>query len=150
MTNPAIRQSAAARPQQGSFLLEALIAILIVALGVLGLVGLQARAMQDTDESQFRSEAAFLASDYISRMWLSDPNSLKVDFETGGAAYTEFQTLVQSRLPGSTTVPAVTVTQRGATPSTGFDVLVRVFWKPPSVVLGPEHNYTTSATVRMN
>ena len=54
--------------QRGSFLLEALIAILIVALGILGLVGLQARAMQDTDESQFRSEAAFLASDVISRM----------------------------------------------------------------------------------
>jgi type IV pilus assembly protein PilV len=151
MTNiPAARPAAAVRRQHGSFLLEALISILIVALGVLGLVGLQARAMQDTDESQFRSEAAFLASDYVSRMWLSDPNSLKVDFETGGAAYTEFETMVQSRLPGSTTSPAVTVTQRGATPATGFDVLVTVFWKPPSVVLGPQHNYTMAATVRMN
>ena len=93
--------------QRGSFLLEALIAILIVALGILGLVGLQARAMQDTDESQFRSEAAFLASDVISRMWISDPNTMIANFSTlgAGAPYTEFVTLVQLRLPGSTTAP---------------------------------------------
>lgn len=150
MNIPTKQPSTRAQSQRGSFLLEALIAILIVALGILGLVGLQARAMQDTDESQFRSEAAFLASDVISRMWLSNPNTLAVDFTTGGTPYNDFTTLVQSRLPGSTTVPVITVTQRGATPATGFDVLVTVFWKPPSVVLGPQHQYTMAATVRMN
>ena len=139
--------------QRGSFLLEALIAILIVALGILGLVGLQARAMQDTDESQYRSEAAFLASDVISRMWVSNPNTLKADFETGtGTPYTDFVTLVQSRLPGSATDPTITVTQRGATPSTGFDVEVTIFWKPPSVVSATQldHRFSMNATVRMN
>ena len=33
--------------QRGSFLLEALISVLIVALGMLGLIGLQARAFQN-------------------------------------------------------------------------------------------------------
>ncbi len=139
--------------QRGSFLLEALIAILIVALGILGLVGLQARAMQDTDESQYRGEAAFLASDVISRMWVSNPNTLEADFETGaGVPYTEFVTLVQQRLPGSTTSPTITVTQRGATPATGFDVEVTIFWKPPSVVAVThlDHRFSMNATVRMN
>jgi hypothetical protein len=57
---------------------------------------------------------------------------------------------VQARLPGSTTLPLVTVTQRGATPTSGFDVVVTIYWKPPSVVLGPENQYTAAATVRMN
>jgi type IV pilus assembly protein PilV len=139
-----------ARRQRGSFLLEALIAILIVSLGVLGLVALQTRAMQQTDDSHLRSEAAFLVNDVMSQMWLADPATMAADFTTGGASYNAFKTLVQSRLPGSTTVPAVTVTQRGATPTSGFDVVVTIFWKPPSVVFGPENQYTASATIRLN
>ena len=136
--------------QRGTFLLEALISILIVALGVLGLVALQTRAMQQTDDSRFRSEAAFLASDLVSRMWITDPATMVVDFTSGGSQYNEFKTLVQNRLPGSTTPPVVTVTQRGATPTSGFDVVVTLYWKPPSVVLGPENQFTSAATVRMN
>jgi Tfp pilus assembly protein PilV len=44
------RRLPAAR-QQGSFLLEALISVLIVALAILGLMGLMARGLQDVDES---------------------------------------------------------------------------------------------------
>lgn len=140
------------RSQHGSFLLEALIAILIVALGVLGLVGLQARAMQDTDESQYRSEAAFLASDVIGRMWTSNQTTLEADFETGGAAgtpYDDFKTLVEARLPGATSdPPEITITPRGATASFGYDVLVTVYWRPPSAAW--RHRYDTTATVRLN
>ena len=148
MNKPIHHRSSIAGAQRGSFLLEALISILIVAFGILGLVGLQARAMQDTDESRYRSEAAFLANDVISRMWISDPSTLAVDFVAGGAPYNEFRTVVQQRLPGSTTAPTIAVTQRGATPTSGFDVLVTVFWKPPSSTW--EHRYQAAATVRMN
>jgi type IV pilus assembly protein PilV len=61
-----------ANRQSGSFLLEALIAILIVALGVLGSVGLLARSMQDVDDAKNRGEAAYLANMLIGRMWTSD------------------------------------------------------------------------------
>ena len=152
--NPlADRPSPSVVRQRGSFLLEALIAILIVSLGVLGLVALQTRAMQQTDESHLRSEAAFLVNDVISQMWLADlatPGVLVADFTTGGASYNAFKTLVQSRLPGSATPPTITVLQRGATPTSGFDVVVTIFWKPPSSVFGPENEYTASATIRMN
>ena len=140
------------RCQRGSFLLEALVAVLIVALGVLGLVGLQARAMQDTDESQFRSEAAYLANDVISRMWTSDQTTLPADFGTGGAAgspYDDFKIIVQNRLPGASLQdPEITVTARGGTPSFGYDVLVTVYWQPPSAAW--RHRYDATATVRLN
>lgn len=138
--------------QRGSFLLEALIAILIVALGVVGLIGLQTRAMQDTDESQYRSEAAYLAGDVIGRMWTANQATLETQFETNansGSEYDNFKTIVQARLPGAALQdPEITVTPRGATPSFGYDVLVTIYWQPPSAAW--RHRYDTAATVRLN
>ena len=137
--------------QRGSFLLEALIAVLIVALGILGLVGLQARAIQNTDDAQYRSEAAFLANDLLGRMWTSNQANLVADFSTGGAAgtpYDDFKTLVQARLPGSTvTDPTVAVVPRFGDPTMGYEVAITVFWQPPGDV---EHRYQTVATVKLN
>ena len=108
--------------QRGSFLLEALIAALIVALGILGLVGLQARAIQNVDDAQYRSEAAFLANDLLGRMWTSNQATLQAEFETGGGTpYDDFKTLVQARLPGaSVTDPTVTVAPRVRRPHDGL------------------------------
>ena len=61
-----------ARRQRGSFLLEALVAILIVAFGILGLLGLESRALQNVDDAQYRSEAVALANAYIGQMWVAD------------------------------------------------------------------------------
>jgi type IV pilus assembly protein PilV len=58
--------------QRGSFLLESLIAVLIVALGVLGLLGLLGRSMQSVDDNKYRGEAAYLANGLIGQMWVSD------------------------------------------------------------------------------
>lgn len=146
--------SATAIPQRqhGSFLLEALVAVLIVALGILGLVGLQARAMQDTDDSQYRGEAAFLANDVISQMWTSDQATLAANFATNataGSPYDNFKTIVQRRLPGADLQdPEITVTARGATASFGYDVLVTIYWQPPSAAW--RHRYDATATVRLN
>lgn len=134
---------------RGSFLLEALIAVLIVALGILGLVGLQARAIQNTDDAQYRSEAAFLANDLLGRMWTSNQPTLAADFATGsGTPYVDFKTLVQTRLPGaSATAPTVTVAPRFGNVAMGYEVVITVFWQPPGDV---QHRYQTSATVKLN
>lgn len=52
-------------------LLEALVAILIFSLGVLGMVGLSARAIQAGTDSEFRSEAARMTSLLASRIALN-------------------------------------------------------------------------------
>lgn len=137
--------------QRGSFLLEALIAVLIVALGILGLVGLQARAIQNTDDAQYRSEAAFLANDLLGRMWTSDQSTLVAEFESIGAGvpYADFKTLVQARLPGASASPDpdVIIVPRFGNPLMGHEVVIRIFWQPPGDV---RHNYLTSATVNLN
>lgn len=144
--------------QSGSFLLETLIAILIIALGILGLVGLQARSMQNTEDAQYRSEAAFLANDLLGQMWLADQTTLTTDFVTGagtGTAYENLKNKAELRLPGASisgNEPTVTVTPRFGDPTMGFDVVITLFWEPPGGVNAGDnrHRYQTSATVKLN
>lgn len=58
------------RHQHGSSLLEVLVAVLIVSLGLLGLVGLQAKATSMSVSAEDRSRAALLANDFVSTMQL--------------------------------------------------------------------------------
>ena len=147
---PFRNQRGAAR-ERGSFLLEALISVLIVAFGVLGLIGLQARAIQNVDDAQYRGEAAYLASALIGQMWVSNQATLVADFSTasGGISYTEFKTWVGQRLPGASIVgnePQVVFTA-GPTP-TSSNVHVTVFWLPPGETA--RHNYDVVATIGTN
>jgi len=119
-------------PQRGSFMLEALIAILIVALGILGLVGLYARSVQNVDDSKFRGEAALLASGLIGQMWISDPKpaSLLAKFDSGvaGPEFTEFAAIVAQRMPNSIAPTVAVLPGPTATSST---VAITIQWKHP-------------------
>lgn len=57
-------------PQQGVVLLEALIAVLIFSLGILGVVGLQASMIRAAGESRYRAEAGFLVQQRLGQMWV--------------------------------------------------------------------------------
>jgi len=135
--------------QRGSFLLEALISVLIVAFGVLGLIGLQARAIQNVDDAQYRGEAAYLASALIGQMWVSNQKTLVADFDSGsgGPAYTEFKKWVGQRLPGASgNDPRVTVTP--GTTATSSNVQITVFWQPPGEAAA--HKFEVDATIGQN
>lgn len=62
--------------QQGVALIEALIAMLIVAFGVLGFVGLQARTTVANLEGYQRSQALILVNDMAERMNLNRANAM--------------------------------------------------------------------------
>lgn len=55
--------------QRGVMLIEALIAILIFSIGVLGIIGLQGSAVKVSTDARYRSEAALLANEIIGQMW---------------------------------------------------------------------------------
>jgi type IV pilus assembly protein PilV len=116
----------ATKAQQGVVLLEALIAILIFSLGVLGLVGLQATMIKSTSEAKFRSEASFIAQQKIGQMW-ADPLALPDDLYD----VVDISTL----LPNGTRL----VTQ----PVAG-QFMVVVTWQQPGE---PVHNFTTIASI---
>ncbi len=89
--------------QAGSFLLEALIGILIFSFGILGIVGLQAQSLRHTGESEYRAEAVYLANSLVSQMWADNPPVPiaaatylhdKYDSTAGGAGYVAFKNTV--------------------------------------------------------
>ena len=56
--------------QRGILLLEALIAILLVSFGILGLVALWANSLKNASEAKYRTDASFLANEMIGQMWM--------------------------------------------------------------------------------
>lgn len=77
--------------QQGSVLIEALIAILIFSMGILALVGLQAAMVQNTTNSKYRIDASYIAQQRIGTMWADPANA---------ANYLEANTDISNLLPG--------------------------------------------------
>lgn len=60
----------------GFTLIEALIAMLVLAVGLLGLAGLQATSLRNNQSAYFRSQATQLAYDITDRMRTNNPKTL--------------------------------------------------------------------------
>lgn len=119
--------------QRGVVLLEALVAVLIFSMGVLALVGLQAAMVKNTSDAQYRSEASFIAQQWIGMMWSNPANA---------AAYvipdnTDARYDISNLLPNGTR----TVTQ----PTPG-QFVVTISWIQPGQGTN-QHNFTTTATI---
>ena len=71
--------------QQGLSLLESLLAILIFSVGILAIVALQASSVKATTEAKLRTDASFMASQIIARMWTDASNLASYQYNTGGA-----------------------------------------------------------------
>lgn len=120
----------AGKSQQGSVLLEALIAILIFSWGVLALMGLQAAMIKNTTDAKYRAEASFIAQQRLGSMW-ADPANLDL--------YTETDADISAWLPSGTR----TVELLGL-PADG-EVRVTIRWQQPGQ---PDiHNFTTNARI---
>lgn len=156
--------------QRGGFLLEALVGILIFTLGVLGLLALQARAVTYTSDATYRAEAAFLANDFVARMWGQSHANIVANFSAGNTEYNQLQDEVERLLPGATNFdpnPTVEIIQPGVGAGvadargdgsgitlspTGTLVTVTIQWQPP----GPDgaapaaHTYTLTTIIAQN
>lgn len=110
--------------QRGMMLLEALIAVIIFSLGILGLIGLQASSTTRTTQAKFRVDASQIANQRVSAMWVDQANLLN---------YEESDTDVPE-LPGGKRSTEVNVT--GVSPVAGtnlVEVKVTVSWNVPGI-----------------
>jgi type IV pilus assembly protein PilV len=123
------------RAQRGVMLLEALIAILIFSIGILGLMGLQATAVKQSTDARYRSQAAQLADQLVGQMWSGDRTvaNLRTQYNTCGTTacggYQGWFNAVNATLPGvsptSNTRPTVSVDNDGV-------ITISVFWRAPT------------------
>jgi type IV pilus assembly protein PilV len=108
-------------------LLEALIAILIFSVGILGLVGAQATAIKSASEAKYRADASFLANQVLAQMWVNRANLASYAYTGGGAPQVlqAWLSRVNDTLPGAAANPPSIVIGPGS------EVTVTLFWQHP-------------------
>jgi type IV pilus assembly protein PilV len=57
------------RKQSGVVLLEAMVGLLIFAIGIIGLIRLQTEAIAQVSDAKYRASAALLANEVLGQMW---------------------------------------------------------------------------------
>jgi len=75
------------RRQDGVMLIEALIGILIFAIGVLAVVGMQSQALRGAQDARFRTEAGQWANDLLNRIVTNVDRSTDTALVTSLSAY---------------------------------------------------------------
>jgi type IV pilus assembly protein PilV len=143
--------------QYGIVLLDALVAIVIFSIGVLGMVALQSSAVQLSGAANYRINAAMLADQVIAQMWASDPSQLVTDYVGSGKSSggTSYETWLSSMdcsssahstgcLPGvSANPPSIQITPVTISDSGNTEYLVKVTvnWQAPNDV--GSHSYVS-------
>jgi len=69
--------------QSGVSLIEILVALLVLAIGLLGLAALQTTSLQLSGEAQARSQAILLANDYMDRIRTNRANASQYSVGSG-------------------------------------------------------------------
>ena len=124
--------------QSGVVILEVLVAIVIFAVGVLGIVGLQTVTAKAGVDARFRTDAAALSDELVARAqtWV-DLSTLTVQFtgtnNSGGTEYMSWYTnrlsIAQSGLPGVQS--AVAFPAPYAVAGAGAFITVVISWQVP-------------------
>ncbi len=148
--------------QTGAYLLEALIGILIFALGVLGIVGLQAASLRTTTDSALRAEAVFATNELLGQMWTDNEANLIPNYDStlGGQPYLDFVARLKAAQGGAWACnPTVSFDNFAAAPSQqSRNVTIQIFWQSETgeALIGcangsvKVHSYTTSGVVGQN
>ena len=126
------------RTNRGFLLLEVLVALLIFAFGVLGVVGLQAAMTKAQSGSKYRGDAAFLAQELVGTMWADIPGLSQYTTAScpSRSQCNSIKLKIAATLPGGT----LEITQDAP----GL-FLIRINWTPPGE---DPHRYDTAAAVR--
>jgi len=139
--------------QSGMALIEVMIAVIILGVGVLGAIGLQARSLSALSSAGARVDAAIAAERAIGLMWTDQANLANYVWDStgGGAAPAELAVWmadVQAVLPNATAAVAVTPIAG----STASQISVTLTWKRRTGVTADKNadqlnNLTIVATV---
>jgi type IV pilus assembly protein PilV len=130
-------------------LLEALVAILVFAIGTLGVFALAGHALRESAHAHWRIEAADLASSIVARMLTEDPATLapRYDPVANGAGFQDLLAAAE-RLPGVTAQRNAPSATFAAGPSAGsLNVSLSLFWQAPGDAL-PHRHLVTAVVAR--
>jgi type IV pilus assembly protein PilV len=135
---PGLRRTPGLRGQRGVALIEALVSILIFSFGVIGLIGLEARAINFSVDAEDRNRAALFASEVASTLWLSGNGSGNVATAIA-ANLGAWQTRVADPTGAGLPTGVINVVQVGTTNAAD----ITITWKPPQRATTDSSKLTT-------
>ena len=127
-----------ARRQQGMALIEALVAAVLLAIGLLGVIGLQARSQGALADAGMRAEAVIAANTLVGTMALDQPNLASYALAAGGAASARLAPWLadtRTRIPNAGVTVAV-----GAPVGTRTRVAITIAWARKSGSTANSHS----------
>lgn len=135
------------RGQQGSVLLEALLAILIFSIGILALVGMQATTISNVADAKYRADASFLADQIIGVMWasriattVSGVTTFTPDPAFACAPCTQANGNAATKAwAGTSGIAGALPNGSGSIAISGSQVTVTMTWQPPQATTAHRH-----------
>ena len=124
--------------QQGMMLIEALVAAVLLAVGLLGVIGLQARSQGALSDAGMRAEAVIAASSLQGRMAVDQANASSYALAasgTPGARLLPWVTETRSHIPNAGVAIAVGAPSGGRT-----RVAVTISWTRKSGAAANSHS----------
>lgn len=129
------RRTTARRNQGGVSLIEIMIVVLLFSVGLIGLVNMQARAVQFSISAEDSGRAALLANELAAEMWAANTVNLPAATVTAWSA--RATDLTRSGLPNSSADVAVS----------GNVARISVEWRAPRTPVGQESRYVTDVLI---
>ena len=140
------------RRQSGSFIIEALISLILFGVGLMGLLALTAQGLNQVGQSKARNDASYMVGELLSEMWVSSNVNL-----------TTWAARLQAAIPGATGLVylsscncSATVTNVCSSPASGTiavanpqAVTVCVSWTDHKDSANP-HRYQASSMITRN
>jgi type IV pilus assembly protein PilV len=136
------------RRARGAFLLEALVAAAVFAIGVLGAAAFHAESMRRIDDARNRTAAAHLTLGLMARMWTEDPATLDARYAGGGDGYAAFARLARQLPGGERDENAPTVRVDAGPSASSRTVTATVRWQ--SAGNATAHRFAASAVIGSN
>lgn len=125
------------RRSRGLSMIEVLVAVVLISFGILGLVSLQARAVQVSVSAEDSQRAALLAGEIAATMW--GENTVSLDAGVIDAWADRVADPAVAGLPNAT--GAVDVDAGGNI------ARVTITWRPPHAAVGEENRYVTDVVI---
>lgn len=125
----------AGRRHRGVSMVEVLVVVLLFSFGLIGLVGLQARAVQFSVSGEDSGRAAVLANEIASQMWAS--NTVNLPSATVQAWTGRVGDATAGGLPNG----------EGRVVVDGNVARITISWRPPQVAVGEERRYVTDVVI---
>lgn len=130
------------RAQQGFALVESLVAVALLAIGLIGMLGLQARSLSALEDSAMRTEATLAAESLLGIMGTDQINLANYAVADGAAPgdrLKPWHDATRARIPNA--VIGVTVTPDAAAAGTRIDI--RIAWTRKTGASASQHRITS-------